>query len=273
MGKEQLKTTIRRWDHAGSLFALCVCLGLAGEYLVPWLSVHVVSRLLPGLPNLHLMAISHFLIVGGVAGELLSHRKESSAASALALIQEEESDQMKREVAAANERAAEANQKAESERLERLKLEERLAPLKLSHEQMLALHGFALRAGRHNLDIVIVGGTNPAEYAQEISFSLGRAGWRVQLWAASQGVIERGISIFVSTAANLETAHTAKELGAALNSAGISCKPLAPFAGMDDPGIFMGGPTIAPTMPAHIKMYVGEKEYQAPETSGPTLPQ
>src|SRR2546428_2288570 len=89
------------------------------------------------------------LVVLGVGGELVVHIMSSRTSKRLIEIQKAEEQQRqaeiarlpkeaeiaRKDIAEAHARAAEANQKAEEEKLARVKIEEKLAPRHLSAEQ------------------------------------------------------------------------------------------------------------------------------------------
>ena len=103
MTKEQLKSQIERYEKKGSSFALAVVVGLAGEFSLPFLPL-LPSHVTQHIPLLAVTATSNFLVFAGVFFEWAAHRKQSKASNELLLMQERESDQLRAELAAANER-------------------------------------------------------------------------------------------------------------------------------------------------------------------------
>jgi hypothetical protein len=84
------------------------------------------------------------------------------------------------EIANANARASEANQKAEEERLARLKIEERLAPRSLTAEQIHLLQTKLRQYTGQPVQIsYLIGDVESQVYAAEFGQALGSAGWAV----------------------------------------------------------------------------------------------
>lgn len=150
------------------------------------------------------------------------------------------------ETARAKEAAAVANQKAEAERVERLKLELKLAPRMLTgpaatvfaQTLTLVVHGIAV-------DVVSYEGmgTDVAQLSQQIAAALRAA-------RATANVITPGGGAAVVNGVLVRTAAdaSAKEVAAigpivtALNQAGIAAAPYQPYPANEPPAPFYNGP-------------------------------
>lgn len=162
----------RRWwerlESASEIALLIGCfLVVGGLVLEDWVATFRMS--------------GEVAVIVGVMIEGLADGGIFLAAGKLRMIQAAELEGMRLEVASANARAAEANQKAERERLERLKLEEKLAPRRLSRESgkiivsKLKLRGpdtpVSIFVCRHDSEMM--------RFANELGEVLQLAGWSV----------------------------------------------------------------------------------------------
>lgn len=158
--------------------------------------------------------------------------------------------------AEANERAAKANEAAERERVERLKLEARLADRVLAPEAAGDLRALALRFPRGTkLDINIFGSSlEITNISGAIADALTAGGWVVRRWSASGGSV-RGM-VIGSDPAKTTTARAAGELAAILTAHGISASEY-PYSGMPVPSMLLGP---GEPMDAPIRLYIGSKQ-------------
>lgn len=179
-------------------------------------------------------------VIMGVTSETLFDGGIFLASKRLEAIQEKELVEMRRETAHAEERAAEANKIAEQERLERLKLEESLAPRQLSQEQ-IAMWNAALKphAGQA-IDLFFIGNDpEVGRFTNQIRAGLGGAGWQVTVFQALNTLPFNGIM--------LETTADAAALtsGNALDSVMFACglRRLGPMTSLPHTGpAFLGHP-------------------------------
>jgi hypothetical protein len=88
-----------------------------------------------------------------------------------------EAEASRAEIASANKRAAEANEKAEAERLARIQLEAKISPRRLSPEDAKIIEHEL--AGRLRLKVCIVsyGGSEPTSYADSLFFVFDKLGF------------------------------------------------------------------------------------------------
>jgi hypothetical protein len=149
------------------------------------------------------------LVVIGVGGELVVHVISSRANKKLialqkseALAQEAEIARMKKDsaffeldIAKANKGAAEANRIAEAERLERIKIEERLSGWKLNSEAQKRLTAELKPYAKTPFDLSI----NPAEanFMETIDAVLLAAGWERQLPKAAGPPIQNAAPVLM----------------------------------------------------------------------------
>jgi len=86
------------------------------------------------------------------------------------------------DIARANERSAEANRIAEQERLARLKIEERLAPRRISADQRTKLaKGLKLLSGKTVSLFIMIGDPETDAFGKLLSNELMRAGLKVEI--------------------------------------------------------------------------------------------
>lgn len=112
------------------------------------------------------------------------------------ILQGQEAARLRALVAEANRKAAEANEKAEAERLARVRIEERLAPRNLTPDRLEPFLAILRRGPSGPVDIQFIGNDNEAStFAAQIRDALRRAGWDAHITAAvvsiegSQGLI------------------------------------------------------------------------------------
>ena len=124
-------------------------------------------------------------------------RRDMAAANARAAeanqkaeAEQRDTAEARRDAAAANARAAEANQKAEAERVERLKLEQRIAPQDLPGQARSELVSLFRSFGAQAVDVFAYAeGSSPdtAPFAQTMIAVFTEAGWRARYWTMTGG--------------------------------------------------------------------------------------
>lgn len=161
-------------------------------------------------------------------------------------------------VAEANTRAAEANQKAEGERLARVRIEERLAPRVIRPEQLQQIVAALSRFPGTAANVWIAGETEEiGALSRIILMALQLAKWDAQPWTWTGVGPILGVVIATKDGSDSKTVEAATAVGAALNSVGVhtSFGKWPPdwdtFGGMLN-GV--GSPTSAP-----IRIIVGAK--------------
>ncbi|HEY2547720.1 MAG TPA: hypothetical protein VGI46_16735 [Candidatus Acidoferrum sp.] len=156
MTKEELETVLRTLDIWVIVFGILVAIGVTGEAIVGYFHFRKSGQLqrLQAAENL------------GQQGEIERLRNQTG--------------QVMERAAKAEERAAEANKAAEEERLARLKIEERLAPRRLTAEQIHFLQTKLGRFAGQPIQIsYLVGDVESQTYASEFAEALGPIGWQV----------------------------------------------------------------------------------------------
>jgi hypothetical protein len=139
MSKEALEALIGTLDSWAAVFTLLVVLGVGGELVIHVLQSRANKKL---IALQHTEAISQETEIARLRKEAGSYgldiaKAKQGAAEALerAAKAEENLGNARKDAAEASERSAEANKIAEGERLERLKIQARLAPRTLSADQ------------------------------------------------------------------------------------------------------------------------------------------
>lgn len=120
-------------------------------------------------------------VIVGVAVETLLDGGILLASHKLEMLHNQELEAMRLETAQANDRAAEANEKAEHERLERMKIEERIAPRTLSAKQWESIAS-KLRWSRPEREVPVFASKNDAEimrFANSLGKALQIANWPI----------------------------------------------------------------------------------------------
>jgi len=136
------------------------------------------------------------------------------------------------EIAESNKQAAEANQKAESERLARLKIEEKIAPRGLSPAQFGNLRNKLIEFASTPIDVCVFpeGSSDIIPLSHEILHVLQAAKWDALMFTAiGSGANVMGIWVSISNRSDITVKSAAKLLISALNSEGIITKELVPF--------------------------------------------
>jgi len=159
-------------------------------------------------------------------------------------------EEAKRDAASATQRAAEANEKAEAERLARMKIEERLAPRRLTSEQLTALttlftryQGRTIRVASYSLDV------DAALFGAQILKAAQDANLLVQDRRMSEGPLG---AMFLGVSVTGTDDNLVNDTIVALQSFGIVSSNESPApAG----GIHQGGQAV----PLPLKIFVGVK--------------
>ena len=133
----------------------------------------------------------------------------------------------KSEIAKAQAQAAQANEKAESERLARVQLEARLADRKLTTEQQARLIASLRPFSGTEVDVVILGDTSEIRMIGMVILDcLQKADWIVNSGNAIGGVsIVKGILVGVRSGSNMTIADAARTFASGLQSMGIDSGP------------------------------------------------
>jgi hypothetical protein len=162
----------------------------------------------------------------------------------------------------AEQKAAESNETAEREKLARLQLEARLAPRSLSFAQQSDLRERLQKIGAHDLDIFVLGEAAEIRGMAELLKSvIANAGWNVRTWAVTNGGIATGI--FVAPLENSGNDNLAGTLASALNAEGLAATPYPAIPkdkwGQQHIGSMLNGPQWDDNKTAPIRMYIGAK--------------
>jgi uncharacterized membrane protein len=166
---------------------------------------------------------------------------------------------LRRDVANANQRAAEANEKAEKERLARMQIEEKLAPRFISQSHRDALIERLKQFAGIGIDIYVYpGGTPDAEpFSLQISSMLIEAGWQVGLSnVVTSRFSVRGIFIIIKDKTDNISVNAANLLADALISERIATQ--ISYTIPDLAGVYSGGSLDDPKKAA-ILLLVGTK--------------
>jgi hypothetical protein len=171
------------------------------------------------------------LVAIGVVGESVYGIRLWWNNRKLQAMQSAESDSLRAEIAKlgnttaeANARAAEANQKFESERIARLKLEQRLAPRVISMEQANIIGALLKRfSGQKYVFVTYQDDKEAMEFAGQINTVLSQmAGWTVE---QSKGflafTLEFNVTASTDPAASDKTRDAAAAMAKAFSSVGI----------------------------------------------------
>jgi hypothetical protein len=122
--------------------------------------------------------LSYLLVAVGVVGEFFVDRISGPIIKRRDAVQQAEIARLSKDTADANARAAEANQKAEEERLARVKLEERIAARTLSPEQQSRISAKLKVFKLERADISWYPDSFEATiFASQIEAALKAAGW------------------------------------------------------------------------------------------------
>lgn len=156
-------------------------------------------------------------------------------------------------------RAAEANQKAEEERLARVKIEERLAPRSLTAQQIIGLSERLKPYAGVSIDILQIGESPEITHFRSlIERPLRTAGLRPLSSTAVGSGSFIGVSVGILVGASDSEKMAATALLAALNTEGITAQSAGTVKREDWPGFVMA-PTGETANKAPIRIYVGSK--------------
>lgn len=160
--------------------------------------------------------------------------------------------QLRKDAAEANARAAEANEKAEEERLARVKIEERLAPRQLSQEQRQSISVRLLPLIHKRVGLILcANNVEAATFAGQIGGAFFLAGIDVRQAQRTSGGVLPGVAVEFEGADDIILA--ARAIISALAEEGVSVfsEPMLMV-----PGTFSGDPEASR---APIRVEIGEK--------------
>src|ERR1700674_4322670 len=113
--------------------------------------------------------LAAFLVAIGVSGEFFGDWLAKPIERRVAALRSTEMLKLSKDVAEANERAAVANKIAEEERLARIKIEEKIAPRRLSQEQQNTITAKLMPFAGIRMNFwAYSGDTEIAEFAQDM---------------------------------------------------------------------------------------------------------
>jgi hypothetical protein len=163
-------------------------------------------------------------------------------------------------IALANARAAEADEKAEGERLARVKIEEKLAPRSFASEQSTLLIARLIVHSGRSADILMAGETPEISGITGILTGiLKSAGWKTDAWIWSGVGAFSGIQIALAPNASPEDVAAHRALIDALMEVGLLTAPLPwPIEWGKFPGMINGPPWAAENA-APIRIVIGTK--------------
>lgn len=184
MSKEMLEHAINRLDNWLIVFAFIVAFGVFGEFAFGWI-----------LRNRH---------------RDLKHWQDGEELTLLNRI-----EQLQRDTALANERAAQANKETEELRKLNLELKKQITDWSIGNPTSFFM---AVRKMRQPLFIAHVNDPNARRFANEISAVLSRGGWDVTSTEVPDGFV--GITAW-NDGGNNPLAQCAERLRAALFSRGL----------------------------------------------------
>lgn len=168
-------------------------------------------------------------------------------------------EQQRKDTADANARAAEANQKAESERLERIKLETRLAPRTLDNDSAAKLRSELTSLKGISVDIVQYpsASADVAPLALALRQIFDAAGLNAKVFTPmGLDAVVTGILIRHSDGAPANIQSAAAQIASALNEAGLTAGVWQPFP-VNEPisGAYNGPGTAI----AELRVLIGAK--------------
>ncbi len=169
---------------------------------------------------------------------------------------------LKRDLAEANLRAAQAIERAEAERLARVKIEERLAPRSISSEQSKAIQEALQRHSNVSVDVMQYGETPEVHsFAHQLFVPLEQAGWKPRVWVVPGGGDLRGAMVAIADNGTEHEERAAAALLAALNAANVELhdQSLERFRRGGDWPSFVLGPPYDASKHAPIRLYLGAK--------------
>jgi hypothetical protein len=148
--------------NSANAAASTLFLGHNGEWWDFWLIISLVFA-----------AAAAAAVVIATTGSIVAHKREGVEAE---LRLENFRLETAKEIADANARAAEANEKAEAERLARIQLEAKISPRRLSPEDAKIIE-HELAGLRLKVCIVSYGGSEPTAYSDSLFFVFDKLGF------------------------------------------------------------------------------------------------
>jgi hypothetical protein len=209
--REALQAFVDSLDKWAIVCGLFVALGVVGESVVGYLHWTKGNRL-------HILEESARLEQQAVVETARAHAEEASLKVADAT---KDIETARKEAAEANARAAEANKIAEGERLARVKIEERLAPRRLTPEQAAAISKTLapLAAGGQRVAFIGQPDFEPAVVGKALVDILRAAGWRVtDVWGHDTSRATAGIVVEVAAGADATDRDSAAAFATAMRS-------------------------------------------------------
>jgi hypothetical protein len=161
--------------------------------------------------------------------------------------------------AKANERAAEASRKAEAERVERLKLELRLAPRWLSPQASQQLTALMKPLAGMEIDLITyeAASTDVTPLAMQLVQALSDAGMVAKAFTPmGAGAVVTGILVRCDANAPPDIKDAVGKVAVALNAVGLAAGPWEPFPASEPPAGAYNGPGQAT---AKLRMLIGAK--------------
>jgi len=248
MNKDALEAvlgTLGTWSH---IFTACVAIGVVGELVVGFWQAGANKRL-------------HEI----EALEALSLHKDTEQSRATAESARSEAAQASAhladahlEAARANERAAEANRIAEGERLARIKIEERLAPRRLTGQQIVDLSRGLSSFSSTEIQVVFPPDAEPVGIAQPLLAALQAARWSISTIVGHDGArVVTGILVELKPDAEESTGNAAKALADGLRSQNLSVAGPIAWQAMAMGGAFQVSDPQLPN--AKIRITIGSK--------------
>jgi hypothetical protein len=125
------------------------------------------------------LVVAGIVVAVGVVATLLLGYIRFQRSDQLARILAEENLSRTQAIESARRDADEANRVAESERLARIKIEERLADRRLTLEQQASIVQKLEPLGQKDVELIVMGSPEPMQIGDAIFDVLERAGWRV----------------------------------------------------------------------------------------------
>ena len=145
---------------------------------------------------------------------------------------------LKREVASAHERAAELNQKAEAERLARVKIEERLAPRHITQAQQEIIAAKLSEFKNHRVAFGVKPSTDESEWFMRwLAAPFSMAGWKVEMHAVAAEMKYIHAGVMVESTMHPQAIAIANKVVEALKAEGINAAtaPLLSSQSSPDP--------------------------------------
>lgn len=200
-----LKGALRCWEWFGYISTAVVGLGCIGEFIAEFTSLSKKREAAHKLAGLSL-----FILIVGIAGELLSGVRTSQISGQLIANIEERAAQAEHEAEAANERASQIEQENIKLRIELAKLQRTSGPRYLTDDEKQELAHSLKKYDLQRVNIVcVIGDTESARLGDDFEAVFARLGLKASrgwlqnvLMEDANGkridVIPPGITIWVS---------------------------------------------------------------------------